>query len=178
MAELTTIARPYAEAAFALAREGNALPVWSQMLRLASAVVADPRVATALDNPALDVGAKESLLLSICGDQLSPEGRSFVRVLIEGDRIAVLPQIQTLFEALKDSADGVAKATIETAFPFQGDELAELTSALEKHFGKKIEATVVVNPELIGGARVTVGDTVIDASVQEQLRAMAAQLRA
>ena len=177
MAELTTIARPYAEAAFALARDGNALPVWSQMLRLTSAVVADPRVAKALDNPALDSGAKESLLLSICGDTLNPEGRSFVRVLIEGDRISVLPEIQRLFESLKDAADGVAKATIETAFPFQGDELAELTSALEKRFGKKIEATVAVRPELIGGARITVGDTVIDASVQEQLRAMAAQLR-
>ena len=178
MAELTTIARPYAEAAFALAREGNALPVWSQMLRLASAVVADPRVAKALDNPALDAGAKESLLLSICGDALNPEGRGFVRVLVEGDRISMLPEIQRMFEGLKDAADGVAKATIETAFPFQGNELAELTSALEKRFGKKIEATVAVRPELIGGARVTVGDTVIDASVQEQLRAMAAQLRA
>jgi len=178
MAELTTIARPYAEAAFALAREGNALPVWSQMLRLTSAVVADPRVAKALDNPALDAGAKESLLLSLCGESLNTEGRSFVRVLVEGERIAVLPQIQRMFEALKDSADGVAKATIETAFPFQGNELAELTSALEKRFGRTIEATVTVKPELIGGARVTVGDTVIDASVQEQLRAMAAQLRA
>ena len=178
MAELTTIARPYAEAAFALAREANALPVWSQMLRLSSAVVADPQVAQALDNPALDTGAKESLLLSICGDKLNADGRNFVRVLIEGDRISVLPQIQAMFESLKDAADGVAKATIETAFPFQGSELAELTAALEKRFARKIEATVSVNPDLIGGARVTVGDTVIDASVQEQLRAMAAQLRA
>ena len=178
MAELTTIARPYAEAAFALARDGNALPAWSQMLRLASAVVADPKVAQALDNPVLDAGAKESLLLSICGEKLNAECRSFLRVLIEGDRIGVLPQIQTMYESLKDAADGVAKATIETAFPFQGNELAELTAALEKHFGGKIESTVTVRPELIGGARVTVGDMVIDGSVQEQLRAMAAQLRA
>jgi F-type H+-transporting ATPase subunit delta len=177
MAELTTIARPYAEAAFALARDANALPVWSQMLRVAAGVVADPRVALALDNPALDAGAKESLVLSICGDKLDAEGRSFVRVLIEADRIGVLPEIQAMFERLKDSADGVAKATIETAFALEGNELADLTSALEKRFGKRIEATVAVNPELIGGARVTVGDTVIDASVQEQLRAMAAQLR-
>ena len=178
MAELTTIARPYAEAAFALAREGNALPEWSQMLRLAGAVVAEPRVAHALDNPALDAGARESLLLSICGDKLTPDGRSFLRVLVEGDRISLLPQIEAMFESLKDAADGMAKATIETAFPFQGNELAELTAALERRFGKKIEATVEVKPELLGGARVTVGDTVIDATVQEQLRAMAAQLRA
>ena len=178
MAELTTIARPYAEAAFALAREGNALPEWSHMLRLTSSVVADPRVASALDNPALDAGAKESLLLSICGDRLNAEGRSFVRVLIEGERVSVLPQIQAMFEALKDAAEGTAKATIETAFALEGAELAELTSALEKRFGRKIEATVTIRPELIGGARVTVGDAVIDGSVQEQLRAMAAQLRA
>jgi F-type H+-transporting ATPase subunit delta len=178
MAELTTIARPYAEAAFALAREANALPVWSQMLRLCSAVVGDPRVALALDNPALDSGAKESLLLSICGDKLNADGRGFVRVLIEGERIGVLPQIQAMFESLKDAADGTAKATIETAFPFEGAELAELISALEKRFGRKIEAAVTVRPELIGGARITVGDTVIDGSVQEQLRAMSAQLRA
>ena len=178
MAELTTIARPYAEAAFALAREGDALPAWSQMLRLTSAVVADPRVAAALDNPALDAGAKESLLLSICGDGINADGRRFVRVLIEGDRIGVLPQIQAMFESLKDAADGTARATIETAFPFEGAELAELTSALEKRFGREIEATVTVRPELIGGARVTVGDTVIDGSVQEQLRAMSVQLRA
>jgi F-type H+-transporting ATPase subunit delta len=178
MAELTTIARPYAEAAFALARDGNALPVWSEMLRMARAVVADPRVAAALDNPALDSAAKESLLLSICGDKLNAEGRSFLRVLIEGNRITMLPEIQAMFEVLKDSADGVAKATIETAFPLAGNELAELTASLEKRFGKKIDATVEVKPELIGGARVTVGDAVIDGSVQEQLRAMAAQLRA
>jgi hypothetical protein len=89
---------------------------------------------------------KESLLLSICGDKLNAEGRSFVRVLIEAERVSVLPQIQTMFEALKDSADGIAKAKIETAFPFAGNELAELTAALEKHFDKKIEATVEVRP--------------------------------
>jgi F-type H+-transporting ATPase subunit delta len=178
MAELITIARPYAEAAFALARDGTALSVWSQMLRLASSVVVDPRVAQALDNPALDTGAKESLVLSICGDKLNPEGRRFIQVLIEADRISVLPEIQAMFESLKDAADGVARATIETAFPFQGNELAELTSVLEKRFGRKIEATVSVNPALIGGVRVTVGDTVVDATIQEQLRAMAAQLRA
>ncbi len=178
MAELTTIARPYAEAAFALAREQNALPVWSEMLKLASAVVADARVAEALDNPRLDAGAKESLILSICGDRLNAEGRNFVKLLVEGDRIGVLPFIQAQFETLKDEADGVAKALIETALPLSDTDLAELTAALARKFGKKIEAAVVVKPELIGGARITIGDNVIDATIAEQLRAMAVQLRA
>ena len=177
MAELTTIARPYAEAAFAIARDQNALPVWSQMLRLASGIVADPQMAQALDNPMLDAKAKESLLLSVAGDRLNAEGRNFVRVLVEGDRIALMPTISRLFDTLKDSADGVAKAVIETAFPLEGGELAEMTAALERRFKRRIEAEVVVKPELIGGARITVGDNVIDGTVQERLRAMAQQLR-
>jgi len=178
MAELTTIARPYAEAAFSLARDQNALPVWSQMLKLASRVVGDARVADALDNPKLDAPEKESLLLSICGDGLNAEGRNFVRLLVEADRIALMPAIAALFETLKDQADGVAKATIESAFELSQEDFADLTIALERRFKVRVEATVVVNPELIGGARITVGDNVIDGTVQERLRAMAVQLRA
>ena len=177
MAELTTIARPYAEAAFSLAREQNALPVWSQMLKLASSVVGDPRIAQALDNPKLDAPAKESLLLSICGDGLNAEGRNFVRILVEADRIALMPTIASLFDALKNDADGVAKATIETAFELSQEDLADLTIALERRFKRRVEATVVVNHDLIGGARITVGDNVIDGTVRERLRAMTAQLR-
>jgi F-type H+-transporting ATPase subunit delta len=178
MAESTTIARPYAEAAFALAREQNALEAWSQMLRLATTIVKDPRVAAALDNPRLGSPEKESLLLSVAGDNLNQDARSFVRVLVEADRITLLPQIAALFEALKDREQGTAKAEIETALALTDPQLAELTAALEQRFGKRIEATVRVNPELIGGARVTVGDTVIDASVQAKLQAMANELRA
>jgi F-type H+-transporting ATPase subunit delta len=177
MAEQITLARPYAEAAFALARERNALPVWSEMLRLASNVVTDSRMRSALDNPKLAAGDKEALFLSVCGDKLNAEGRSFVRVLVEADRIALLPEIRQLFEARKDDADGVARASITSAFPMTDSELAALKAGLEKRFGKKIETTVVVDPELIGGATIAVGDTVIDASVRGELQAMANQLR-
>jgi F-type H+-transporting ATPase subunit delta len=178
MAELTTIARPYAEAAFRLARDRNELPVWSEMLRFVSAVTADPRIASALESPKLTGADKESLLLSVCGERIDALGRNFVRVLVEADRVTVLPQIAALFETLKNDADGVALARIETAFPLSDAQLAELKSALEKHFRKTIEATVSVDPALIGGARITVGDTVIDGTIQAQLSAMATQLRA
>ena len=177
MSEQVTIARPYAEAAFSLAREQNALPRWAEMLKIASNVASDPTVRAALDNPKLDNAAKESLLLSLCGDALSAEGKSFVRVLLESDRIAVLPDIRRLFDTLKDGADGVARAHIVSAFPVDDAQLGALKAALEKRFGKKIEATVSVDPTLIGGARVTVGDTVIDASVRGELQAMSSQLR-
>jgi len=178
MAEETTVARPYAEAAFAIARDGNALPVWSEMLRLAASVLADAQMQAALDHPKLTLEGKEALLLSVLGDRMNQEGRSFMRVLIEADRIVLLPVIAEMFERLKDASDGVAKATIETAFPMDATQLSDLTLALERRFGQRIEATVSVKPELIGGARVTVGDTVLDGTVQEQLRAMAAGLRA
>jgi F-type H+-transporting ATPase subunit delta len=178
MSENVTIARPYAEAAFSLAREQNALPRWAGMLGLLSNVSSDSTVRAALDNPRLDNAAKESLLLSLCGDALDADGRSFVRVLIESDRVAVLPDIKRLFDTLKDGADGVARAQIVSAFPVDDAQLASLKTALEKRFGKKIEATISVDPDLIGGARVTVGDTVIDASVRGELQAMSSQLRA
>jgi F-type H+-transporting ATPase subunit delta len=178
MAEATTVARPYAEAAFAIAREQNALDAWARMLDFAAAIVRDPQVAGALDNPRLGAAEKESLLLSIAGDRLTPDGRSFLRVLVEADRVALLPEIATLFETLKDEAEGAAKADIESAFELTDDQLAQLTSSLQKRFGKRIEAAVRINRQLIGGARVTVGDTVIDASVQGKLAAMATQLRA
>lgn len=178
MAELSTIARPYAEAAFEIAQQGSALGAWSQMLRFAATIVGDARVAAALDNPRLDAGAKESLLLSIAGDRFDAQARNFIRVLVEADRVAVLPQISAQFDALKDAAEATAKATIESAFELSDAQVAALKAALEQRFGRKIEATVSINPALIGGARVTVGDAVIDGSVQAKLGAMSTQLRA
>ena len=177
MSEEITIARPYAEAVFALAQEQAALPIWAEMLRVAASVAADSRMRLALANPRLNSADKESLFLSICGDKLNADGRSFIRVLIEGDRVLLLPHIRELFDTLKNSADGVARATIDSAYPLSEQQLALLTAALERKFGKKVEPTVHVNPNLIGGVRIAVGDTVIDASVRSELQAMANQLR-
>ncbi len=178
MAELTTIARPYAEAAFRLAHDANALPAWSGMLGLLAAIAAEPKVAAALDNPKLTAADKASLVQAIAGDRLDAIGRNFVRVLLEADRFGVLPQIRTLFETLKNETDGVSKARIDTAFPLTEAQAADLKAALEKRFGTKIETTVNVDPALGGGARITVGDTVIDGTIEAQLAAMATQLRA
>ncbi len=172
MAERTTIARPYADAAFATAREADALAQWSGMLQLAEGIGADPRMAEALSSPRLDAGGKASLFLSIAGERFSAEMRNFVRILIDTGRIGLLPELRVLFEGLRHQAEGVAKVRIETARPLDEAQLAAITAALGKRFGKRIEALTVVNPELIGGARIAIGDTVIDGSVRGKLEAM------
>ncbi|MEO7762132.1 MAG: F0F1 ATP synthase subunit delta [Casimicrobiaceae bacterium] len=177
MAELATVARPYAEAAFKLATQENALPVWGEMLKFASAVMGDPAMQDALDNPRLGAGEKETLFLSVAGDKLNPIGRSFIRTLVESDRITLLPQIETMFANLKNAAEGVAKAEIVSAIALTDAQVEDLKAVLEKRFGKKIEATVSVDPSLIGGARIVVGDQVVDGSIAGKLAAMAIQLK-
>ena len=174
VAELTTIARPYAEAAFALAREQNALPAWSQMLKLASGIVADPQMAAALDNPRLDAPAKESLLLSIAGDRLNARGPQFRARPGRGRPHRADADHLALFETLKDARRRRGQGHDRDGLPARRRASSrELTAALERRFKRKIEAEVIVKPELIGGARITVGDNVIDGTVQERLRAMA-----
>ena len=177
MAEPATIARPYAEAAFKLASEQHELPVWGEMLKFASSVMRDPQMQEAIDNPKLGAAQKESLFLSVCGAALNPNGRNFIHVLIDSDRITLLPQIESIFSTLRNQAEGVATAQIVSALPLFDQQVAELTSALERRFGKKIDVTVTVDPSLIGGARIVVGDQVVDGSISAKLQAMATQLK-
>lgn len=177
MAELATVARPYAEAAFKIASEQRALPVWGEMLKLSAAVMRDPAMQSAIDNPRLGTPEKESLFLSVVGDKLNAIGKSFIRTLVEADRITLLPQIETMFSDLRNAAEGVAQAQIVSAIALDGAQVADLKAALEKRFGKKIEASVSVDPSLIGGARIVVGDQVVDGSVSGKLAAMAIQLK-
>jgi F-type H+-transporting ATPase subunit delta len=178
MAERTTIARPYADAAFEYARDANAMPQWAEMLRLLEGIVVDPRMSEALGSPKLTGDEKASLLLSIAGDRMSGEMRNFVSILVEADRVSLVPEIRQLFDALRDEAEGVAKATIESPIELTPEQVGGITAALERRFGKRIQATLSLNPALIGGARITVGDTVIDGSVQARLDAMTHALHA
>ena len=177
MAELATVARPYAEAAFKIASEQQALPVWGEMLKLSAAVISDPALQSAFDIPRLGDPEKESLFLSVVGDKLNPLGKSFIRTLVEADRITLLPQIETMFSDLRNAAEGVADAHIVSAIALDDAQVADLKAALEKRFGKKIEATVSVDPSLIGGARIVVGDQVVEGSISAKLAAMAVQLK-
>jgi F-type H+-transporting ATPase subunit delta len=176
MAEPVTVARPYAEAAFKLALEGGHLAQWSDMLALVEAVVRDEQVASRIGDPNVDEHALESFILGTLGDRLDGQGRNFVQVLVANGRLTLVPQIRALFDELKRSHEGVLEATVISALPVTDEQVKPLLAALETKFGRKVTAQVEVDPELIGGARIVVGDKVIDATVRGRLDAMAAAL--
>jgi F-type H+-transporting ATPase subunit delta len=176
MAELVTIARPYAEAAFKLALENSNLAGWSDMLALLEAVVLDARVASRIGDPNFDDRALESLILGALGDRLDGQGRNFVQVLIQNRRLELLPHVRALYEALRREHEGVLDANIVSALPIDDEQVRRLAAALEKKHGRKVNIQVDVDPSLIGGARIVVGDKVIDATVRGRLDAMAAAL--
>ncbi len=178
MAETATVARPYAEAVFRLADAGATLAAWSGTLGILAQVVAHPDMQECLDKFDLTAVQLRELFLSLCPAELSAEARNFVQVLIEYDRLSLLPEIFEQFETFKNEREGVVDAQITTAFALEGAQLAELVADLEKRFKRKINPQVSIDHDLIGGVRVVVGDEVIDGSVRAKLDAMAAQLLA
>jgi F-type H+-transporting ATPase subunit delta len=172
MAENITIARPYAEAVFKLAKEKNTLAEWAKMLALLETVVKDPHVIAYTTNPNFSAEQIESLLLGICGEKLDGMGRNFVQVLTRNDRLPLLPQIRELFEALKAEQEGVLEVKIDSAFPLSKKQTGELERRLKERYQRKIVTQVSVEPELIGGVKIAVGDHVLDATVRGKLEAM------
>lgn len=176
MAETVTIARPYAEAIFRLAKENGALAPWSARLTRLAAVAQDKEMADLIGNPKLSAEQVAQLFISLADDNDATLG-NFIRVLAENERLALLPEIRNLFDLMKSSEEGIKEAVVESAFVIDDTQLAALVAQLEGHFKSRLAASVVVKPELIGGVRVAVGDQVLDASVRGKLEAMATALK-
>jgi F-type H+-transporting ATPase subunit delta len=176
MAELATIARPYAEAVFRLAKQGNALPAWSDALNLIATVYQDPQMQAAMANPRVTSADIERLLLAVCGERIDGVARNLIQLLVHNRRLAVLAEIRELFEQLKLEDEGKLDAKISSAFPMEDTQRNQVVNLLSARFKRKINATVTVDPDLIGGIKVEVGDKVWDASVRGKLQTMAATL--
>ncbi len=176
MAELTTIARPYAEAVAGLAKDGDTWAAWSDMLNLLAAVAADAAMAELAANPAISGDKVQEIILAVCGDGLNAEGVNFARLLVEGKRLAALPEIVRLYEEAKSAQEGQLEARIVTAYEMSPVQMQGLVAALEKKFGQKINAAQEVDANLIGGVLITVGDEVLDASVRGKLADLAVTL--
>lgn len=177
MAELATIARPYAEALFQVAVNGDLQQALGQVDALA-AVAADPQLRQFADNPKVSSDEVFQVITSVVDVPLTDGGKNLLRAVIDNGRLAVLPEIATQFRALANARSGVSDATVYSAFPLDAAQLNDVVAALEKRFGRKLNATVVLEPELIGGIRVVVGDEVLDTSVKARLEQMKMALTA
>jgi F-type H+-transporting ATPase subunit delta len=178
MAEITTIARPYAEALARLAGDTDTWGRWSDMLSLGAGIVADAQVADLIRNPSVAAERVGDIVVSVCGDKLNAEGANFVRLLAENRRLTVLPEIARQFEVMKASRDGIMEARVRTAFELTPAQLDGLKTKLEAKFGRKINIAQEMDGSLIGGVVIQVGDEVLDASVRGKLGDLAATLKA
>jgi F-type H+-transporting ATPase subunit delta len=175
MAELRTIARPYAEAAFALASEEKSLAHWSESLSAMAQVVAAPEIQPLIGNPSVP-NAKLVELIASATPSVSKSERDFLTVLADNERLLALPEISALYESLKNAAESVISAEVTSAFPMTEAQVADLTHLLEQKHGKKVKVSVVVDASLIGGVSIAIGDEVFDASVRGKLSRMATAL--
>lgn len=178
MAEATTIARPYAEAAFSLAQENNTIPRWSNFLELSATVARHERVRALMGNPRITSEQVLKIFAGVAGQSLDAHGTNFLNALVKNGRLQVLPEISQMFEEMKAQQGGALEATVYSAFPLNDAQLKQLVQYLETRFARKIEADLRIAPELIGGVKIEIGDQVLDASVRGRLTAMAAALTA
>lgn len=168
MSNALTYARPYARAAFELAREQGALGEWAGRLAFAAQVAADPRVTALFGDPRVAQADLAALVMPE-GEPAGSPFATFVRLLAENRRLPVLPEIGALFEELKNEAERVLKVSVRSAAPIGSDETARLKDALKRRFGRDIEIEQSVDPDILGGAIVDAGDVVIDGSVRGRL---------
>ena len=173
MAELSTLARPYAKAAFQAAVEAGALQAWSDMLAVASLVSEQDKVVEVLTNPGLTGEQQAQTFIEVCGDTLSTSGQSLISVLAENKRISLLPQIFEQFEHLKAELEKAVDVEIISAFEVTDDTKQKLTQALKAKLDKDVRVTTSVDSTLVGGAIIRAGDLVIDGSLKGKLAKLA-----
>ena len=174
--DATTIARPYAEAVFARAQETGELDSWSDMLAFLAEVVQAPDMVEFIGNPLVDRERLDELLVDIGGDRLNQEGRNLTRLLVDNDRLTVLPEIAAVFEQLKADSQRVLKVHVRSAYALDPEQQQRIADALKAKLGRDITLTTEEDPDLIGGVHIRAGDLVIDGSVRGKLQQLANEL--
>lgn len=177
MAELATIARPYAEALFQVASQGDLKQVASQLDAVA-ATAADPQLRSFADHPKANAQQVFEVIAGVVKTPLNDSIKNLLSTVIDNGRLSALPEIASQFRALVNVRSGVSDATVYSAFPIDGTQMDGVLAALEKRFGRRLNAKVEVEPALIGGIRVVVGDEVLDTSVKARLEQMKLALTA
>lgn len=176
MAERATIARPYARAAFAHARESREFEAWSKLLGTAATAVADPRVARLLGHPRVTGGELVELLFELAGNAAGDEGQNFLRSLAENRRLGLLPEIAAQYEILRAEVENVIDVEVVAAREIEAPQRERLTQALKRRLGREVRLHTKIDDSLIGGALVRAGDLVIDGSLKGRLARLGSAL--
>ena len=176
MAELITVARPYAQAAFEFASAEHALKDWSEMLSLLAAIADDAAMHELINSPHLTETQLADLFIQVAGENLNDNCVNFVRVLASNGRLLLLPEIAALFEIDRRAAEGTVQAQLVTAFPASESQQAEVIASLRKRLGRDVELSCSTDAELLGGAIIRAGDLVIDGSVRGKLQRLGTAL--
>ena len=177
MAELTTLARPYAKAAFERAREGDALAGWSEMLALAAAVIADERVAERVaGNPLVDAEDAAGFVLDVGGDRFTEEFANLIRLMADNRRLILLPEVSRQFARYRAEAERTLDVEVTTAVDAPEGFADQLAEALKKRYERDVNVTLKRDETLLGGAVVRAGDTVIDGSLKGKLSALVSEI--
>jgi len=176
MSSITTLARPYAKAAFELAQDEQDLARWDAMLTLATEIVAHEAVAGLLDNPQVGAAAAAKLIADTAGEALNDRFRGYLGVLADYDRLALLPEITRLYRLLREDAEKRLRVRVVSAVPLDDDQSARMRDALARRFEREIELENVIDAGVVGGAVVYAGDEVIDGSLRGRLQKLASSL--
>ena len=176
MSETATLARPYAEAVFKRAKETNSSAEWSEMLTFLSAVIKDSEMSAIIDNPRVTDERLIQLLLDISQVKINDEGTNFLKLLVENNRLMLLPVITNIYEEYKAEDEGYVDVDVLTTYSLTKEEVKKLGLSLEKKLNKKVHMHIDVDKSLIGGVRVRAGDKVIDGSIRGRLQQLAKRL--
>jgi len=176
MAESVTIARPYAEALFRAAKESGNLAKWAGQVDMLAQVAANPEASAAISDPNVAAAQLVDLFRSACGTAVDAELSNFIQLLSNNNRLGLLPEVAELYESYKRAEEGSKQAEIVSAFPIDQNQVNAIVPQLEAVFKTRLETSVSVDPTLIGGIKVIVGDQMLDASVRGKLDAMATAL--
>ena len=169
MAELSTLARPYARAAFEYAVSANDLPSWSQQLSTAAAVAQTDNMVKVLSSPSLTSDQQAAQFINVCGDELTGHGQNFIKVLAENKRLLLLPEIAALYEEFKANREKSVGVEVATAFELDAAIQEKLATALSGKLERDVAVQTIVDTDLIGGVVIRAADVVIDGSVRGRL---------
>ena len=176
MAENSTIARPYAQAAFDIANEKSDLKSWSDMLQLIAAVAADDVMSDMISNPSIEREKVVEVIVDVCGDNLNDLAKNFVKVLAENGRLNIVTEIAQGYEEHRAEAEKTVEAEVTSAFPLSDAQIKSMTEALKKRLGREVTLNASIDETIVGGAIIRAGDLMIDGSVSGQLDKLATAL--